>query len=88
MSDQEPLPRLTAGTCAKRLAWKTGLFVLFTVFVLNPNLKRAILQVEQNAREVLRYADHAHVMAAGQIVMSGPASEIANDQRVLENYIG
>ena len=48
----------------------------------------AILQVEQNAREVLRYADHAHVMAAGQIVMSGPASEIANDERVLENYIG
>jgi branched-chain amino acid transport system ATP-binding protein len=48
----------------------------------------AILQVEQNAREVLRYADHAHVMAAGQIVMSGPAREIANDERVLENYIG
>jgi len=48
----------------------------------------AILQVEQNAREVLRYADHAHVMAAGQIVMSGPAAEIANDERVLENYIG
>ena len=48
----------------------------------------AILQVEQNAREVLRYADHAHVMAAGQIVMSGFAAEIANDERVLENYIG
>jgi branched-chain amino acid transport system ATP-binding protein len=48
----------------------------------------AILQVEQNAREVLRYADHAHVMAAGQIVMSGPAAEIANDERVLESYIG
>jgi branched-chain amino acid transport system ATP-binding protein len=48
----------------------------------------AILQVEQNAREVLRFASHAHVMAAGQVVMSGPASEVANDDRVLESYIG
>jgi len=48
----------------------------------------AILQVEQNAREVLHYASCAHVMAAGQIVMSGKASEIANDDRVLESYIG
>jgi branched-chain amino acid transport system ATP-binding protein len=48
----------------------------------------AILQVEQNAREVLRFASHAHVMAAGQVVMSGKASEVANDDRVLESYIG
>jgi branched-chain amino acid transport system ATP-binding protein len=48
----------------------------------------AILQVEQNAREVLRFASHAHVMAAGGVVMSGPAAEVANDDRVLESYIG
>ena len=48
----------------------------------------AILQIEQNAREVLRYASYAHVMAAGQVVMSGPAAEVATDDRVLESYIG
>jgi branched-chain amino acid transport system ATP-binding protein len=48
----------------------------------------AILQVEQNAREVLRRAQHAYVMAAGAIVLDGPAGEIARDQRVLESYVG
>jgi branched-chain amino acid transport system ATP-binding protein len=48
----------------------------------------SILQVEQNAREVLRYASYAHVMAAGQVVISGRAAEIASDDRVIESYIG
>jgi branched-chain amino acid transport system ATP-binding protein len=48
----------------------------------------AILQVEQNAREVLRRAQHAYVMAAGAIVLEGPAGEVARDQRVLESYVG
>ena len=48
----------------------------------------AILQVEQNAREVLRRAEHAYVMAAGAIVLEGPAGEVARDQRVLESYVG
>jgi branched-chain amino acid transport system ATP-binding protein len=48
----------------------------------------AILQVEQNAREVLRHAGHAYVMAAGRIVLDGPAGEVARDPRVLESYVG
>ena len=47
-----------------------------------------ILQVEQNTREVLRYASHAYVMAAGKVIMSGPAAEVAHDPRVLESYVG
>lgn len=47
-----------------------------------------ILQVEQNAREVLRFADHAYVMAAGQVVMSGSAVEVTNDPRAIESYVG
>jgi branched-chain amino acid transport system ATP-binding protein len=47
-----------------------------------------ILQVEQNTREVLRFARDAYVMAAGQITMSGPAAQVARDPRVVESYVG
>jgi len=47
-----------------------------------------ILQVEQNTREVLRHADHAYVMAAGQVIMSGSATSVARDPRMLESYVG
>jgi branched-chain amino acid transport system ATP-binding protein len=47
-----------------------------------------ILQVEQNAREVLRHADHAYVMAAGRMAFDGPAAQVASDPRVIESYVG
>lgn len=47
-----------------------------------------ILQVEQNTREALRHAGRAYVMAAGSIVVDGPAEEIARDPRVIESYVG
>ena len=48
----------------------------------------AILQVEQNAREVLRRAGRAYVMAAGRVMLDGPAAEVARDPRILESYVG
>jgi len=48
----------------------------------------AILQVEQNAHEVLRHAEVAHVMSAGEIVLAGRAADIARDPRVVESYVG
>jgi branched-chain amino acid transport system ATP-binding protein len=48
----------------------------------------AILQVEQNTREVLRHAQYAYVMAAGQLLLEGPAATVARDPRVLESYVG
>jgi len=47
-----------------------------------------ILQVEQNAREVLRRAQYAYVMAAGQLVFGGRAADVAHDPRFLESYVG
>lgn len=47
-----------------------------------------IVQIEQNAHEVLRRATHAYVMAAGASVFDGPAQSVAHDPRVLESYIG
>ena len=48
----------------------------------------SILLVEQNARAALQIADWAYVMELGEIVMQGPAAELANDTRVIESYLG
>ena len=47
-----------------------------------------IVQVEQNTQEVLRKARFAYVMAAGRIVLNGPAEAVARDPRVIESYVG
>ncbi len=47
-----------------------------------------ILIVEQNARKALSIADHAHVLEVGKLVLSGPAREIAADERVRQAYLG
>lgn len=48
----------------------------------------SILLVEQNARAALRVADYAYVLELGSITSHGPAAEIANDERLIESYLG
>jgi branched-chain amino acid transport system ATP-binding protein len=48
----------------------------------------SILLVEQNARAALRVADYAYVLELGSITKQGPAAEIANDERLVESYLG
>ena len=48
----------------------------------------AILLVEQNARLALAMANRAYVMESGRITLSGPASELAADERVKAAYLG
>jgi len=48
----------------------------------------SLLIVEQNALLALELAKLAYVMEAGEIIMSGPASELASDPRLLEAYLG
>lgn len=48
----------------------------------------AILIVEQNAKAALRIADRAAVIEGGRILMEGTASELANDSRVADAYLG
>ncbi|WP_108663014.1 ABC transporter ATP-binding protein [Acuticoccus kandeliae] len=48
----------------------------------------SILIVEQNARAALKVADHAHVIDAGRIVLSGPSAELQSDPRIIEAYLG
>ncbi len=47
-----------------------------------------ILLVEQNASEALDIADYAYVLEVGYVTLSGPAKEVASDQRVQEAYLG
>ena len=44
--------------------------------------------VEQKARAALQVADHGYVLEMGEISAHGPASELADDPRVIETYLG
>ncbi len=48
----------------------------------------SILLVEQNARAALQIADYAYVMELGEITAQGRPEEIAQDQRLIESYLG
>ncbi len=48
----------------------------------------AILLIEQNARLALAAAKRAYVMESGTITLSGPAAELAADERVRAAYLG
>jgi branched-chain amino acid transport system ATP-binding protein len=48
----------------------------------------SILLVEQNARAALQVADEGHVLETGDLVLSGPAAQLARDPRVIETYLG
>jgi branched-chain amino acid transport system ATP-binding protein len=47
-----------------------------------------ILLVEQNAYKALRIADRGYILETGNIVKSGPASELMKDDAVKAAYLG
>jgi len=47
-----------------------------------------LLVVEQNANLVLRFADHAHVLETGRLVLSGNAEKMRADPSVQRSYLG
>ncbi len=48
----------------------------------------SILLVEQNARAALEVADYGYVLETGDLVLQGPARELAVDPRVIDTYLG
>jgi branched-chain amino acid transport system ATP-binding protein len=48
----------------------------------------AILLVEQNARAALQIADRGYVLETGRITLHGEATTLAEDQRIVEMYLG
>ena len=47
-----------------------------------------IVLVEQNARAALAVADHGYVLEMGDISLHGPAAQLAQDERVIDTYLG
>jgi len=47
-----------------------------------------ILLIEQNANLALRFSDHAHVLANGRLVLSGPSSELRGRDDLVHHYLG
>jgi branched-chain amino acid transport system ATP-binding protein len=48
----------------------------------------ATLLIEQNARAALQVADYGYVLETGDIVLEGPAAELAKNPKVIETYLG
>lgn len=44
--------------------------------------------VEQNARSVLKYCDHAYVLREGQVVFQGAAADLLADEEIVKSYLG
>jgi len=61
--------------------------LLHTIRTLNQN-GLTILLVEQNIAVSLKISQHAYVLENGRIVMSGSGSELLNDDRVRQAYLG
>jgi branched-chain amino acid transport system ATP-binding protein len=47
-----------------------------------------ILLVEQNVQQSLKLADRAYVLENGRVVLEGAGSDLLNDERVREAYLG
>ncbi len=47
-----------------------------------------VLLVEQNAFSALKISDYAYVLQTGKLVMEGEASEMLQDKRIIERYLG
>ena len=61
---------------------------IFEIIERINGLGTTILLVEQNAAQALKLANRGYVLETGEVVMSAPASELLNDPRVREAYLG
>lgn len=61
---------------------------IFRIIADLKNRGVSILLVEQNARAALQVADYAYVLETGEIAIEGPAAELADNQKVIESYLG
>ena len=48
----------------------------------------SILLVEQNVRAALQVADYGYVLEMGEVAAEGPSTELANNPRIVEAYLG
>jgi ABC-type branched-chain amino acid transport systems, ATPase component len=55
---------------------------------LNDDEGMTVLVVEQNANLALSHADHAYVLEAGRVALSGTGAELREDESVRRSYLG
>ena len=60
--------------------------IFFFFFEINKT-GTTVLLVEQNAKKALSIADKAYVLETGNIVLSGDAKELMNDDSVKKAYL-
>jgi branched-chain amino acid transport system ATP-binding protein len=61
---------------------------IFRIVASLRELGVSILLVEQNARAALETADYGYVLENGEIAVSGAASALMRDPRVVASYLG
>ena len=61
---------------------------IFDVIIQLNQSGTTILLVEQNARAALKVAHHSYVLESGKIVLEGMASELLDNPKVKEVYLG
>jgi branched-chain amino acid transport system ATP-binding protein len=61
---------------------------IFHIIVRLKQTGVAILLVEQNACAALQVADYAYVLETGDMVLQGPAEQLAHDPKVIATYLG
>ncbi|MFJ4376284.1 ABC transporter ATP-binding protein [Pseudomonas japonica] len=61
---------------------------IFEIFKTLRERGVSILLVEQNARAALKISDYGYVLETGDIVLQGEASDLAQNPRVVESYLG
>lgn len=61
---------------------------IFTIIQNLRNTGVTILLVEQNANLALQIADRGYVLEAGSITLTGTASQLITDERVMKAYLG
>jgi branched-chain amino acid transport system ATP-binding protein len=61
---------------------------IFTIIETLRQTGVSIILVEQNARAALAVADYGYVLEMGEISLQGDASNLAEDPRVIDTYLG
>lgn len=61
---------------------------IFTIIETLRQIDVSIVLVEQNARAALAVADYGYVLEMGEISLQGDASNLAQDSRVIDTYLG
>jgi len=62
--------------------------IMATLRTLRDRQSMTVVLVEQNARSALSVADQAIVLNLGRVVASGPAAELAADEKLRHAYLG